>query len=102
MQIIAIGMALWEEYGDGLPVIDMKRIGKTVVIAGKNGSGKTRLLSRIYGFATLHKEMAVEVLKLQLPTLTAHTVQYSHDNQNRQIFVDRVHSFRKAIYLRET
>lgn len=40
--------------GDGLGDIEMDRLGHIVLLAGKNGSGKTRILAKI--FATLDEK----------------------------------------------
>jgi len=45
MRITEINMPA-QASDDGLPEIQMAKLGKVVVLAGKNGSGKTRLLTR--------------------------------------------------------
>lgn len=47
MKITKIDLPEKKEYDDGLGTITMERLGSIVLLAGRNGSGKTRLLKRI-------------------------------------------------------
>jgi ABC-type lipoprotein export system ATPase subunit len=47
MKITEVDMPEVKGLPDGLGNIKMERLGSIVLIAGKNGSGKTRLLGRI-------------------------------------------------------
>lgn len=47
MRITRIALPKDRAFGDGLGAIQMDRLGQVVVIAGRNGSGKSRLLQRL-------------------------------------------------------
>ena len=48
MRIIKIDIPKTENENDGLDHIKMDKLGKIVLLAGKNGSGKTRILNKIF------------------------------------------------------
>lgn len=48
MRITKIDIPKTPEQNDGLEHIKMDKLGKVVLIAGKNGSGKTRILNKIF------------------------------------------------------
>lgn len=67
MRINKVNIPKSVELKDGLEDIKMDRLGKIVLIAGKNGSGKTRILSKI--FNTLRnrpKNATIESYKAKL------------------------------------
>src|ERR1041384_7508068 len=53
------------EFGDGLGEIAMSRLGQVIVIAGKNGSGKSRLLRRLIGYKSQYERWAGEFVALR-------------------------------------
>jgi ABC-type cobalamin/Fe3+-siderophores transport system ATPase subunit len=70
MRITKIDISQNTENKDGLDQIKMDKLGPVVLIAGKNGSGKTRILNKIFTtLSTKPRKSAVEVAKKQLPTL---------------------------------
>jgi energy-coupling factor transporter ATP-binding protein EcfA2 len=42
-----------ENWQDGLPDIDMRRLGQFVALTGKNGAGKSRILNRLKNYIDL-------------------------------------------------
>jgi predicted ATP-binding protein involved in virulence len=48
MRITKIDIPNTSESNDGLANIRMDKLSKVVLIAGKNGSGKTRILNKIF------------------------------------------------------
>lgn len=70
MRIEAIQMPLTDEFQDGLKEIRMKRLGKVVVLAGRNGSGKSRLFRRLADFVqNKYPSEPVSALKANVQTL---------------------------------
>jgi ABC-type cobalamin/Fe3+-siderophores transport system ATPase subunit len=99
MQITAIHMPLSEGYGDGLQAIEMTRLGRIVVIAGENGSGKTRFLNRLSHRATLHRDMSTEVIRAQLPH---HVQMVSQTNGSQKTaYINIVTASNQSLYLRD-
>lgn len=49
MRIEKIDIPKTKELNDGLEHIKMDKLGKVVLITGKNGAGKTRILNKIFG-----------------------------------------------------
>lgn len=48
MKIIKIDIPKSTDNNDGLEYIKMEKLNNIVLIAGKNGSGKTRILNKIF------------------------------------------------------
>lgn len=63
MKITKIDIPKTENPNDGLEPIKMDKLGKLVLIAGQNGSGKTRILNKIFG--TLDKKPGISSLPTQ-------------------------------------
>ncbi|MFC5196602.1 AAA family ATPase [Bizionia hallyeonensis] len=75
MRITKIDIPKSQDSNDGLESIKMDRLNKIVLIAGKNGAGKTRILNKIFNtFSLKPKESQVnqetknlEIYKKQIP-----------------------------------
>jgi ABC-type lipoprotein export system ATPase subunit len=48
MRITKVNIPESEEIADGLDIINMDKLGSIVLLAGKNGSGKTRILNKLF------------------------------------------------------
>lgn len=59
MHIKSIYLPERKEWEDGLGTVELKKLNKVVVLTGKNGSGKSRLLDRLYkASSVIPKEIA--------------------------------------------
>jgi len=59
MKIIKLDIPKDSDNKDGLEQIKMDKLGPVVLIAGKNGSGKTRILNKIFKILTLKPKYSV-------------------------------------------
>jgi predicted ATPase len=67
MRITKIDIPEATQKGDGLEHIKMDKLGQIVLIAGKNGSGKTRILGKIFHTLTLKPTKAdIESAKMRI------------------------------------
>jgi energy-coupling factor transporter ATP-binding protein EcfA2 len=66
MKITDILMEDSSAFGDGLGKIEMRKIGPRVILAGKNGAGKTRLLKRIKQCVPLTQAETIEYYRAQI------------------------------------
>lgn len=73
MWITSISIPEERELDDGLEHIKLQKLGRVVVIAGKNGSGKTRLLSRIQYYASKRRLKAYMKVLEEKMTYTPNT-----------------------------
>lgn len=65
----------------GLAPIDMPRLGRYIVVAGKNGSGKTRLLNHVYQ-AAVHRTQSLANLPNLRQQLIVHENALKNDPNN--------------------
>ncbi|MGA2553789.1 MAG: AAA family ATPase [Smithella sp.] len=78
MRITKIDIPKIVESGDGLESIKMDRLGQLVVIAGKNGSGKTRILNKIFSIlSSKPKKSQIENAKRQIEQFKNNLLSYN-------------------------
>ncbi|TAL69065.1 MAG: hypothetical protein EPN82_08240 [Bacteroidetes bacterium] len=83
MRITSVDIPKSPDNNDGLEHIKMDRLGPIVLLAGKNGSGKTRILNKI--FSTLKakpNKNLVNNSKLQMQNIQKNISQFSSNNEN--------------------
>jgi len=70
MRITKVDIPKTPDSNDGLEHIKMAKLGQIVLIAGKNGSGKTRILNKIIStLGSKHKKQGVENAKKQIENI---------------------------------
>jgi len=52
MRITKVDIPITPEPKDGLEHIKMEKLGNVILIAGKNGAGKTRILTKVFSRLT--------------------------------------------------
>lgn len=85
MKIIKVDIPKTPDSNDGLEHIKMDKLGQIVLIAGKNGSGKTRILNKV--FATLNSKpprSTIESLKIQNEQTKNNLASYERQLNNLQ------------------
>jgi predicted ATP-binding protein involved in virulence len=84
----------YDKFRDGLETITIDKLNKTVLIAGRNGSGKTRLLKRIKNALNCMPE-AIEAAVLVKDLATYKSVLRDNPNyldKNNLLNVNEIHT----------
>ncbi|HTF82665.1 MAG TPA: AAA family ATPase [Cytophagales bacterium] len=97
MRIIKVDIPASKEANDGLEDIKMQRLGNLVLLAGKNGAGKTRILNKIFHTYSQKlpksifeaKQVQIQSLKTRVPAIEK---ELSNAFLNRPVkFPDHMH-----------
>ncbi len=71
-----------ELYSNGIADIEMDRLGQIVVLVGKNGSGKSRILEKLQSFSALYKDLDKDDLEREENAIESHRDNYNRNKEN--------------------